>query len=267
MLAHRNSRRNGFTLIELLVVIAIIALLASILFPVFVAAKQSATRATCSGNLRQLSDAFAMYKSDSGSFYPLGGVATPDTDFSSDWQNVVWKYVRKDRVFRCPATICPEWDPGDAGSFGDNIKKPRTPVTYLYNTLLGADPANPAVRKPHHETEVQCPTKCLLLIEGNIGASKSNFNGVDPHGQRQSLWLNDFSFYRYCSSITGGDYAPKNYGLPHHQNGGNVLFTDGHLRYIRYKDKATLQASLPWLVHVPLCSDRCGVKTQDEPWL
>ena len=46
--------RSGFTLIELLVVIAIIAILAAILFPVFLKARESGRQAACMSNQRQL---------------------------------------------------------------------------------------------------------------------------------------------------------------------------------------------------------------------
>jgi len=50
----------GFTLIELLVVIAIIAILASILFPVFARAREKARTASCQSNLKQLATAVHM---------------------------------------------------------------------------------------------------------------------------------------------------------------------------------------------------------------
>lgn len=57
------SRSNkGFTLIELLVVIAIIAILAAILFPVFARAKESAGKAACLNNLKQLGSAQLLYR-------------------------------------------------------------------------------------------------------------------------------------------------------------------------------------------------------------
>ena len=62
--------RKGFTLIELLVVIAIIAILASILFPVFAQARAKARQVQCSSNLRQLATAFAMYTSDYDDMMP-----------------------------------------------------------------------------------------------------------------------------------------------------------------------------------------------------
>jgi len=49
----KRSNRHGFTLIELLVVTAIIAVLAAILFPVFVKAKYKAQLGACVSNLKQ----------------------------------------------------------------------------------------------------------------------------------------------------------------------------------------------------------------------
>jgi len=62
--------RKGFTLIELLVVIAIIAILAAILFPVFMGAKRKANAASCTSNLKQLSSALQMYLDTWNSAYP-----------------------------------------------------------------------------------------------------------------------------------------------------------------------------------------------------
>lgn len=56
--------RTGFTLIELLVVIAIIAILASILFPVFAQAREKARQTTCLSNEKQIGTAVQMYAQD-----------------------------------------------------------------------------------------------------------------------------------------------------------------------------------------------------------
>lgn len=60
------KRPCGFTLIELLVVIAIIAILAAILFPIFLSAKESARTASCGTNLQNISRALMMYRDDHG---------------------------------------------------------------------------------------------------------------------------------------------------------------------------------------------------------
>ena len=64
------SRRRGFTLIELLVVIAIIGILAAMVFPVFARARESARKAVCLSNVKNLALAMQMYISDYDAFMP-----------------------------------------------------------------------------------------------------------------------------------------------------------------------------------------------------
>jgi prepilin-type N-terminal cleavage/methylation domain-containing protein/prepilin-type processing-associated H-X9-DG protein len=63
-------RHRGFTLIELLVVIAIIGILAAMVFPVFARARESARKAVCLSNVKNIALAIQMYLSDHNDTFP-----------------------------------------------------------------------------------------------------------------------------------------------------------------------------------------------------
>jgi prepilin-type N-terminal cleavage/methylation domain-containing protein len=98
---------RGFTLIELLVVIAIIAILASILFPVFSQARAKARRTQCQSNMRQLSLAIQMYASDNDEVLPLwsligGAPGANPTAQPYTWDQQIDDYTRNTDILLCP---------------------------------------------------------------------------------------------------------------------------------------------------------------------
>ena len=96
-------KRKGFTLIELLVVIAIIAILAAILFPVFISAKQSANQTKCASNLKQLWLALMAYTedydnttcivSDAYGYYGRRGGEVDSYGYAMDWRKYIYPYT------------------------------------------------------------------------------------------------------------------------------------------------------------------------------
>ena len=89
------SSRFGFTLIELLVVIAIIAILASILFPVFARARENARRSSCQSNLKQIATGVAQYTQDYDEKYPYSTTAT--------YVAQLQPYLKSTQIFVCPS--------------------------------------------------------------------------------------------------------------------------------------------------------------------
>lgn len=101
-------KQNGFTLIELLVVIAIIAILAAILFPVYVTVRAKAKQSQCLSNVRQLCHACLMYADDYNNVgVPAWGwgwdAYAPPSSFRD---GPLWKYVKSGlgsaTICRCP---------------------------------------------------------------------------------------------------------------------------------------------------------------------
>jgi prepilin-type N-terminal cleavage/methylation domain-containing protein/prepilin-type processing-associated H-X9-DG protein len=186
------SPRRGFTLIELLVVIAIIAILASILFPVFAKARGKARQAACMSNLRQIDLGLKMYSDDYDEMMPLWSLDGGNPDGSGragladpyTWDKQINPYLKNTQILICRDN--------PYGTSNRSYALPR----YVARQALGM---------------MDNVTEIVFLYE----------KGAYPPGSWEDATGENFH------DSTDPLLAPKYF----HQDGKNLAFADGHVKW------------------------------------
>lgn len=206
-----NKDNAGFTLIELLVVIVIIAILAAILFPVFVRVKATAHQTKCLSNLKQLTSAWLLYADNNNgracpSYYNSGGWSYA-WDFITKGNvakdGLLSRYAKSQELKKCPAFKGQSWNrPFTGYAYNDSyIGRIINPDTYM-----APQPPNPCLLN-----QITQPTKTVVFADAGFG------NPVQAH-----------NFLRSPYDSTTGDYTN---GTVHFRHNGraDVAYADGHV--------------------------------------
>jgi prepilin-type N-terminal cleavage/methylation domain-containing protein len=104
------NKRPAFTIIELLVVIAIIAILAGLLLPSLLGAKERARRASCKSSMRQFILVAHMYGTDNEERLPSGASNVGADDdhlpvLSTSTSNIIVQYSGSESLASCPSVV------------------------------------------------------------------------------------------------------------------------------------------------------------------
>jgi len=225
-------KQEGFTIGELLATVAIVAVLASILLPVFVRGRERGTQVRCASNMRQLGQAFQLYLQDWSGYYPgPGGLRGNYNYWSQSGPGGLVSYVRRNggigTIWCCPYLT--EWSgPYPPRSYGMNSYL-RDPPDVDYPTSVGILRGMPDVL-------LEDPPRTILLFEGIP---------IVP------AWMDELYYIYRCGNWTCvRGYWPKSMPLLHtraswqpwHGKDNNYLYADGHLvaRPPGMRTKATL---------------------------
>ena len=236
-----HSARRAFTLIELLVVIAIIAILASILFPVFAQAREAARKTSCGSNIRQLGTAFQLYIQDydetfPGAFYAgASGATEPDNRGQFRWPWHMLPYTRNMELFRCPSESPNFTHAACAGGCLD-------PANPFYGYLWGLFPNygyNWGYLAPDTTQVVPGAGSTANSRGVSLAAIAAPADTVmladsiwTPGGAPTTTALGYFLIYPPNQWAGAPPVNGFSYGRiwPRHQQKANVVFADGHVK-------------------------------------
>lgn len=206
----RSCGRSSFTLIELLVVISIIAILAAMLLPALNQARETAKKAGCISNEKQIGQVFFEWANDHDGY--MLGLNTPSPykppfgpgtkPLGYNWSNILVKegYFNFPKAPTPTGTIfgCPAWVSGSTPVVESATDWRLSDPNYGYNAYwLGWTSGTDHYF--HRITQVERPTETIAFTDSNMGIY------ILPH------WT--------------VAYLPK---FRHH-NTTNVLWVDGHV--------------------------------------
>jgi prepilin-type N-terminal cleavage/methylation domain-containing protein/prepilin-type processing-associated H-X9-DG protein len=227
--------RKGFTLIELLIVIAIIAILASILFPVFARARESARRSSCASNMKQLGLAASQYSQDYDEYtvptrYCPGGSTSNSTLQYFAWSDIIQPYIKSTQVLVCPSSK------GKAQSITYNLK--------LGSSFLESVSTNPYPNRKLSTLEI--PAQTVAFVDA-IGTASLTDSGGRPQSPIFKVDRNSAGGYVLGRLAREGVGHTDTWdGWPRadvHLEGSNYLFADGHVKWLASSGGATRDAA------------------------
>ena len=225
---------GGFTLIELLVVIAIIAVLAAILFPAFLNAKDQARKTACLANMKQVGLAYMMYAGDWGALVPVWvpgrtpGEPPPSSDAVGNGVRIKWyvpnaytwvetlhRYTHNASVFICPSAVYKyEVQDGHIRTSFKTVLWSANPNSKGIPPMSTLDRSNATIP----EGWVARPKESIVLCDTKYLASNMQWDSGD--------YANMYYFILYAWRL---DTNPIYEAYRPHFNRPNFLFCDGHV--------------------------------------
>ena len=135
-------RRRAFTLIELLVVIAIIAILAAMLMPALVGARERSRRTSCMNNLCEIGTSTVSYTSDYNGYLP-GGLTWRGDNGMTHAVDTPQVFTYRDTQIKSAGVMS---DTATWGATADQRNPQNSswrPATFFYGHKPGVTPSSP----------------------------------------------------------------------------------------------------------------------------
>jgi prepilin-type processing-associated H-X9-DG protein/prepilin-type N-terminal cleavage/methylation domain-containing protein len=227
------KRKRFFTLIELLVVIAIIAILASMLLPALNKAREKAKAISCTSNLKQIALSSLEYMNDYEDYIPFGYDPAGGWSGYSSLALPAW-YCRVATYLNIPRRPGSHYALG--ATYATRPKKPNIftcPSQYQQFKFPNSHPVSyaPPIRLANAVTTGNVMKNGKVIRIKNASQKAWVLDWVDStldNGYCDSPATNI-----NCGSIILGN--TNNCAGLRHNNGVNVSYLDGHVKYRSYR--------------------------------
>jgi len=248
------NRSRGMTLIELLVVLAVITLLVGLLLPAVQMARESARRASCRNNLKQIGIALHNYAEVHGQF-PSGYFDEADTT-GWGWGALLLPYLEDEPLHRklgvlqtkfsgvpssatqtvlpvyiCPSDTGPEWnaDRGEHAKSNYAGVAGNVEITRWDDIGNGVFFVNSGVR----------PSSITDGTSYTFAIGERRYNSTSGGKQKGAIWVGKFAPVAYASTVWScvGNPPHRINGTKQwafsseHASGAYFLLCDGSVHY------------------------------------
>ncbi len=206
-----SGKMRGFTLIELLVVIAIIAILAAILFPVFVSAQETARATRCAQQAKQLALALVRYGDDNGGYILKSANPYPDNTHPILWPTILKPYYKSKNLHLCPGRRLNPKYADHSLSFGIGLNHPNI-CGFWDNQLVKFS---------------QVRRVSQTVVAGDVAYVANPNDPAQKWREDEASWI-----FRTPDNYVWG---PERL-IARHNNKTNAIFLDGHAKALPILD-------------------------------
>ena len=226
---------KGFSMVELLVVVAIIGTLASLVISSYGGILRKAKETKCISNLRQVGSGLMLYVSENDGTFPRATIKknTPDNPLNADlmWSKLLGPYLPlqttsltapQNRVFVCPAA---NYDGYANSEISTTYASSSTLYAFDTATTLGSATSGPGRKL----STVEKPSQTIVVTEGKLAVGATS-----PACSSTVRWD------QAATDLGQGAPADAIYLDYRHGNKMNVVYGDGHIGTLLFKDRANI---------------------------
>jgi len=258
--------KHGFALIELLVVIAIIAILASILFPVFARARENARRSSCQSNLKQIGLGLMQYVQDNDEGFPIYTYMLPGNTgveyaythpLGVKWTDEVYPYIKSESVFDCPSQSL------GSGPTLTQVFRTKDNATQSGAKNYGGYTYNAGWLFKGTGYPTQKAPVCQHDVDNGYAVTGTKMSEAEDSSR--TLWVADsftpsnkdrsYAFYWTSTTPTMDNSGPEPAYRSENDGGAigarhlettNVLFVDGHVKAMKLSEISKTNGGVPY---------------------